>query len=208
MPLRRGLGQFLTGLAAIVVAGCAASPQPGTSLNVRQMLVPAGRFGRHLEFPLRPDYITIHSTQNPGATANQHGRGMQKGAFRGRSRWNRTGYLTWHYTVDDREVVQSLPLNIQGEHADHDGPGNRTSIAIEICEFRDARRQSAAVARAAELTSWLRQRYRIPLDHVVPHYHWPQRHFGNYQKDCPSILLERGRPGRKWQSFLQLVARS
>ena len=122
------------------------------------MLVPAGRYGRRIDFPLRPDYITIHSTQNRGTTALQHAIGMQRGAFRGRSRWNRTGYLTWHFTVDDREVVQSLPLSIQGEHADHDGPGNRTSIAIEICEFRaHPRRQAAAVARAAELTAWLRR---------------------------------------------------
>ncbi len=197
------------GLAAVLfLAGCATPGPPPAALNLRPMLVPEGRYGRHLEFPLRPRYITIHSTQNPGATAAQHGRGMQRGAFRGRSQWNRTGYLTWHFTVDDREVVQSLPTNIQGEHADHEGPGNTTSIGIEICEFRDARRQAVAVARAAKLTAWLRRQYGIPLDHVVPHQHWPQRHFGSYQKNCPVILLNRGQPGRKWNAFLRQVGRS
>lgn len=169
------------------------------------MFVPEGRYGRRKEFGLRAKYITIHSTANRNATARQHGIGMARGAFRGRSRWNRTGYLTWHFTVDDREVIQSLPLNIQGEHADHEGPGNTSSIGVEICEFRDPRRQAAAIERAARLTAWLMREEGIPLDHVVPHFHWPQRHFGGYQKNCPRILLERGRPGPRWAAFLKKV---
>ena len=92
------------------------SPAP-ESVNLRQMLVPAGRYGRHIEFPLTATYITIHSTDNPNATALEHARGMAVGAFRARTKWNRTGYLTWHFTVDDKQAIQSLPLNIQGEHA-------------------------------------------------------------------------------------------
>lgn len=169
------------------------------------MLVPKGRVGRHIEFPLRARYITIHSTDNPGGTALQHARGMAAGNFRGKSQWNRTGYMTWHFTVDDREAIQSLPLNIQGEHADHEGPGNTTSIGIEIAEFRDARRQAAAIDRAARLTAWLLHDRAIALDHVVPHYHWPQKHFQNNMKNCPRILLEHGRPGPRWEAFLQRV---
>ena len=200
---------LLIPLAAALLTGCTSmSSIPPANINVRQMIIPEGTVGRRIEFPLRPTYITIHSTQNRGGTALQHARGMLEGAYRGRSKWNRTGYLTWHFTVDDREAIQSLPLNIQGEHADHDGPGNRTSIAIEICEFREPARQRAAIKRAASLTAWLRKRYRIPLDHVVPHYHWPQHHFHSYQKNCPIILLDNGRPGPKWQSYLILVARS
>lgn len=169
------------------------------------MIVPAGRYGRRREFPLRAQYVTIHSTSNRNANALQHARGMASGSFRGRSRWNRTGYLTWHFTVDDQVAIQSLPLSIQGEHADHDGPGNRTSIAIEICEFRDRRRQAAAIDRAARLTAWLMHEKGIPLDHVVPHYHWPQHHFHHYQKPCPRILMDRGQPGAKWAAFLRKV---
>jgi len=169
------------------------------------MIVPKGRVGRRIEFPLRAQYITIHSTANRGATALQHARGMAAGAFRGRSKWNRTGYLTWHFTVDDKVAIQSLPLNIQGEHADHNGPGNRTSIAIEICEFRNPRQQAAAVERAARLTAWLMREKGIPLSHVVPHYHWPQKNYKNYQKNCPRILMDGGRPGAKWQAFLRKV---
>jgi N-acetylmuramoyl-L-alanine amidase len=175
------------------------------SINLRQMIVPKGKYGRHIEFPLHATYITLHSTDNRNATALQHGRGMAVGAFRGRTKWNRTGYMTWHFTVDDVQAIQSLPLNIQGEHADHDGPGNRTSIGIEICEFRNPARQAAALDRAARLTAWLMHDQNIPLDHVVPHYHWPQVHFHNNQKNCPRILLEHGQPGPRWNAYLQKI---
>lgn len=202
-------------LAVVLLSGCSTSRQTRTTgtaevsapgrLNLSQQIVPAGKYGRRKEFPLRATNITIHSTANRGATASQHARGMARGAFRGRSKWNRTGYLTWHFTVDDVQAIQSLPLNIQGEHADHDGPGNRTSVGIEICEFGSRSRQAAAVDRAARLTAYVMHKTGVPLSRVVPHYHWPQRHFGNNQKNCPRILLEGGRPGPRWEAFLKKV---
>lgn len=207
-------------LGALTLGGCSTSSRVDTqyasaqtlrqsaapgAVNLRPMLVPEGRYGRRIEFPLRATYVTIHSTDNRNATALQHARGMAVGAFRAKTKWNRTGYMTWHFTVDDVQTIQSLPLNIQGEHADHDGPGNKTSVAIEICEFRNPRRQAAAIERAARLTAWLTNELNIPVDHVVPHQHWPQWHFHGYQKNCPRILLEHGRPGPRWDAFLRKV---
>lgn len=179
-------------------------PSPA-SVNLRQVLVPPGKHGRHKEFRLHPKCITIHSTANPGGTARAHASGMASGSFRGRSKWNRTGYMTWHFTVDDREAIQSLPLTIQGEHADHDGPGNTSSIGIEICEFRSPRQQAAAIDRAARLTAHVMHRTGVPLSRVVPHYHWPQHHFKHHQKNCPRILLDGGKPGPRWDAFLRKV---
>ncbi len=190
-------------LAALTSSTFAATPSP--ALNLRQMLVPPHTAGRRIEFPMRAKYITIHSTQNPGATALQHATGMRNGAFRGHSQWNRTGYLTWHFTVDDAQAIQSLPLDIQGEHADHDGPGNKTSIGIEICEFGSRARQAAAIDRAARLTAYVMREKGIALDHIVPHYHWTQVHFNNTKKNCPIILLDGGKPGPRWEAFLRRV---
>ena len=197
---------FPVWLGALALGGFFnSSSQAASALNLQQMIVPPGKYGRHIEFRLRPSYITIHSTDNRGGTALQHARGMARGAFRARTKWNRTGYMTWHFTVDDRVAIQSLPLNIQGEHADHDGPGNTSSVGIEICEFRDPARQAAALDRAARLTAYVMRQTGVRLDHVVPHQHWPQRHFHNNQKNCPRILLEHGRPGPRWDAFLKRV---
>lgn len=206
---------LVVSIVALGLGGCASHRQPSpaasvvraapAAVNLQQLIVPSRRYGRHIEFPLRAQYITIHSTDSPNAGAMLHARGMAAGNFRGRTKWNRTGYMTWHFTVDDRVAVQSLPLNIQGEHADHDGPGNRTSIGIEICEFRNRARQAAAIDRAARLTAWLCDTQGIAVDHVVPHYHWPQVHFHNNMKNCPRIILEHGRPGPRWDAFLRKV---
>ena len=137
-----------------------------------------------------------------------HGRLLRTGQIKAKTKWNKRGYNFWHFTVDDVETVQHLPLDERGEHADHEGPGNSTSIGIEICEFREPARQRAAIERCAKLVAWLRSKYRISLDRVVPHYFWTMVHYNNWHKPCPRILLDGGRPGAKWSAFLALVRRS
>ena len=178
------------------------------SVNLRQDLVPRGTHGRRVVRPMTPRYITIHSTQNwsAGADAWRHSTALKNGKLRapkvaGR---NRIGYLIWHFTVDDKVAVQHLPTNEQGEHADFDGPGNRYSIGIEMCEHRGSNRQ-ATIDRAARLTAWLMHRHGIPLRNVVPHYHWPRRGLSQPHKNCPHFLLDNGRPGPKWRAFLRKV---
>lgn len=202
-------------LAALGSACCAipACSTPGTagapsSTAIRTDFIPDGRYGRQRKYPLRVRYITIHSTGSRGGTAAAHARLLREGRIRAKTRWNRRGYNFWHFTVDDREAVQHLPLTEAGEHADHDGPGNATSIGIEICEFREAWRQRAAIDRAARLTASLRRKYGLPLDHVVPHYFWTMHRFNNWHKPCPRILMDHGKPGAKWEAFLRQVARS
>jgi len=202
------------------VLGCACCALPadleaevdraglGAPAPFRQDLIPDGKFGRQIHERLRPRYITVHSTGSPGGTAAAHARLLREGKIRAKTKWNTRGFNFWHFTVDDKETVQHLPLDETGQHADHDGPGNGTSIGIEICEFHEAARQRAALARAAKLVAWLRKKYRIPLDHVVPHYHWTMHRFNNWHKPCPAILMDQGKPGAKWEAFLKQVAKA
>ncbi|MDA0813973.1 MAG: peptidoglycan recognition family protein, partial [Verrucomicrobia bacterium] len=104
----------------------------------------------------------------------------------------------------DDTCVQHLPTNEQGEHADFDGPGNNYSIGIEMCEHPGNSR-GATIARTAKLTAYLMRQHGIPLKNVVPHYHWPRYGQSPVNKNCPIFLLDNGRPGRKWQAFLQQV---
>ena len=155
---------------------------------------------------MRPRYITIHSTQNYSGDAWDHARALSNGKLRARMRrgGNRIGYLTWHFTVQQDVCVQHLPTNEQGEHADFDGPGNNYSLAIEMCEHRGNSR-AATVERTAKLTAILMHQHGIPLNHVVPHYHWPRRGFSKPHKNCPIFLMDNGRPCRKWNGFLRKV---
>lgn len=211
------------GLVAVFFAlmlGCGnprntSTATPGTSaaqayreLNVHQGFIPKGRYGRWKYRPMNPRYITIHSTQNysPGADAWRHASALNNGKLTARMRpgGNRIGYLTWHFTVQDDTCVQHLPTNEQGEHADFDGPGNNYSIGIEMCEHPGNNR-AATIARTAKLTAYLMRQHGIPLQNVVPHYHWPRYGRTPANKNCPIFLLDNGRPGRKWQAFLRQV---
>ncbi len=175
-------------------------------VNLKADLIPRGRHGRKVVRPMKPRYITIHSTQNRSADAWKHSQALRNGALRSpKTRYgNRIGYLTWHFTVDDRVAIQHLPTSEQGEHADFHGPGNCYSIGIEMCEHRgsDLRR---TIDRTAKLTALLMKRNHIPLRNVVPHYHWPRRGKHPPNKNCPHFLLDHGRPGPKWRAFLSRV---
>jgi N-acetylmuramoyl-L-alanine amidase len=206
---------FLPAMAlAVFLSTCAAPPKGTTSLSgVRPALLPPNVHGRLVARTMQPRYITIHSTENPGGTADQHARYLLNSGKRSKNnpRFGRSGWVTWHFTVDDREAVEHLLPTEQGDHADYGGPGDRLSIGIEICEFRDPRRQAAAIDRAARLTAALANRYHIPTVNVVPHMHWPRWDFP-HGKPCPHILLERTasggwRQGVKWERFIVLVQR-
>ncbi len=180
----------------------------GTSLssmlrqvNLRVDMVRKGSYGRRSARPMRPRYITIHSTQNYTAGAERHSVALKRGALR---TGQRPGYLIWHFTVEDRQAIQHMPTTEQGIHADFDGPGNRTSIGIEMCEHRGNNRASTT-ERTAKLTAVLMKKNGISLRNVVPHYHWPRKGKRPANKNCPHFLLDNGRPGAKWRGFLSRV---
>lgn len=175
-------------------------------IRLKVDMVSKGTHGRRVVRPMTPRYITIHSTQNYSANAEKHSQALKRGALRAPKRrgGNRIGYLIWHFTTDDRQAIQHMPTSEQGEHADFDGPGNRYSIGIEMCEHRGSSR-AATVERTAKLAAILMKRHGIPLRNIVPHYHWPRRGASQPNKNCPHFLLENGRPGARWRSFLGRV---
>ena len=175
---------------------------------VKVDLIPPGRVGRYKYRPMKPRYITIHSTQNYTGNAYNHALALKRGALRATKRrgGNRIGFLTWHFTVQDNLAIQHLPCGEQGEHADFDGPGNNYSIGIEMCEHR-GNDLALTIDRTAKLAAYLSYAYGIPVDRVVPHYHWP-RHSPSIRvphKDCPHFLLDGGKPGPTWRWFLNRV---
>jgi len=198
-----------SGNTPVTVSNSSSSSSGGISsssfyrqINVRQDMVPKGTMGRKVVRPMRPRYITIHSTQNWTADAAKHAQALKNGALRAPKRkgGNRIGFLIWHFTVDQRVAIQHMPTNEQGEHADFNGPGNNYSIGIEMCENRGNSRE-ATLERTAKLAAYLMKQNGIPLSNVVPHYHWPRHGCHPENKNCPWFLLDNGRPGSKWRAF-------
>jgi N-acetylmuramoyl-L-alanine amidase len=175
-------------------------------VRLKQDMIVKGTAGRRTFRRMTPRYITIHSTQNPTGNAYNHALALKRGALRAPKRrgGNRIGYLTWHFTTQADVTIQHLPTNEQGEHADFDGPGNNYSIGIEMCEHR-GNDLARTIDNTAKLTAFLMLEHQIPINHVVPHYHWPRARANPPNKNCPHFLLENGRPGRNWRWFLSRV---
>jgi N-acetylmuramoyl-L-alanine amidase len=176
--------------------------------RVKVDLIQPGKAGRKYYRPMAPRYVTIHATENtsPGADAFRHALALKNGALTSGMRpgGNRIGFLTWHFTVQGSCAVQHLPTREQGEHADFNGPGNNTSIGIEMCENR-GNDMAATVDRTARLAAYLMYAYHMPLQNVVPHYHWPRQGTSPLHKDCPHFLLDQHKPKASWKWFQSLV---
>jgi len=199
-------------------SSCAAPARPSAisgsartgaaEISITQLIIPPGNCGRPLHRRMRPTFITIHSTDNRSRSADalHHALAQNKGI---RARHNRTRFLTWHFTVDDHSIYQTLPTNETGEHADYEGEGNRSSIGIEMCVNR-GNNLASTIDRTAQLTAKLMRQYDIPLDHVVPHMHWRQIRYSDGRdlgfKKCPRILLDSGRLGPRWNAFTAKVS--
>lgn len=129
-------------------------------------------------------FITIHETGNRkrGANAKAHANLQQNGH-----------HTSWHWQVDDQLAIQSYPHTAQCWHAgDGRGPGNLTSIAIEICVHEDGD-YLKALQHAIRLTKKIMKDEQISLSRVVQHHYWSG-------KDCPA-LLRRGSNGMNWSQF-------
>lgn len=126
--------------------------------------------------------ITVHETANTsrGANAAAHANLQSNGNARSAS---------WHYQVDDREVVQSFPDSVRCWHAGT-ATGNNSSIAIEICVNSDGD-YDKALANAAALVRDLRAQYGLGRNAVVQHHNWSG-------KNCPSRLRASG----QWTQFV------
>ncbi|QGJ65926.1 LysM peptidoglycan-binding domain-containing protein [Bacillus velezensis] len=149
-------------------------------VKITKDFIPVGHNNRP-GYAMNPAYITVHNTANTARGANA--------AMHARYEKNPETPTSWHFTVDEKEIYQHLPLNENGWHAGdgNSGTGNRKSIGIEICENSDGDFEKA-VANAQWLIKKLMKEQGISLANVVPHQHWS----GKY---CPRKLLDR------WDSF-------
>ena len=160
-----------------------------TGIAIQVDYIPKGRKNR--PGGGNPDsYITIHETGNlaKGADAAAHASWLKSDDAAAK-------YISYHYTVDDHAIIQHLPDGETAYHAGDGagGPGNATSIGIEICvneggDFERAKTNAAALVRL------LMKEHGISLDRVVQHNHWNG-------KDCPKTI--RATAGA-WDAFLEL----
>ena len=133
-------------------------------------------------------YITIHQTANTskGANAQAHANLQSNGNSRSAS---------WHWTVDDKQAIQSFPHSVKCWHAGN-GTGNNQSIGIELCVNSDANYKKV-IENAAELVKKIMKEENISIMNVKQHNHWSG-------KNCPA-QLRAGKDGISWNGFIDMI---
>lgn len=138
-------------------------------------------------------YVTMHNTGSraPQADAQAHAAYILTDTAANRP-------ASWHFTVDDKVIYQHLPTNENGWHAGDgaNGPGNRRSVGIEMCENRGIDFDKSE-DMAAKLAAKLLKEKDLPISRLKQHYDWSG-------KNCPMVLRSR-RNG--WQDFVNRVIR-
>ena len=146
---------------------------------VRIDLIPKSNKTSRPQYKMTPRLICIHNTGNKakGANAKMHTQYVD----------NTTNYVSWHFTVDDKEIFQELPINESAWHSGDGskGKGNRTAIAIEICENEGIDWEKAKL-NAVKLIHFL-MKYVKTLNNAPIKTH---KYFSG--KYCPHRILDEG----------------
>lgn len=153
-------------------------------MKVIQQLVPESNWALKCPYSMIPEFVVVHNTANDASARNEISYMIQN-----------TDSTSFHYAVDDNEIVQGVLENRTAWHAgDGMGIGNRKGIGIEICYSKSGgERFAKAENLTADLIADLLRRYGWGIEKVTKH----QDYSGKY---CPHRTLDLG-----WERFLNKV---
>ena len=154
-------------------------------MNIVKNLVSQSKYSVKCPYSMTPEFIVVHNTANDASAANEV-----------KYMISNNNQVSFHFAVDDKEVVQGLPLDRNawacGDGAN--GKGNRKGIQIEICYSKNGGvRFENAEKNAAKFIAQLLKEHGWGVDKVKKH-----QDFSN--KYCPHRTLDKG-----WASFVNMV---
>ena len=152
--------------------------------TIKQNLVASENYSVKCPHSMTAEFIVVHNTANDATAENEV-------AYMIRNK----NQVSFHYAVDDQEVVQGVPINRNTWHAgDGNGEGNRKGISIEICYSKSGgTRFDQAEKNAAHFIATLLRERGWGIEKVKKH-----QDFRN--KYCPHRTLDKG-----WNGFLQMI---
>ncbi len=154
-------------------------------MNTMQNFVSPSKYNIKCPYPMTPEFIVVHNTANDASARNEVAYMISN-----------NNQVSFHYAVDDKEIVQGVPENRNAWHAGDgaSGPGNRKGIGIEICYSKSGgQRFIEAEKLAAKFIAYKLKEKDWGIDRVKKH----QDFSGKY---CPHRTLDMG-----WQRFLDMV---
>ena len=152
--------------------------------TIKQNLVASENYGIKCPYLMTAEFIVVHNTANDATAQNEVAYMI-----------GNKNQVSFHYAVDDQEVVQGIPINRNAWHAgDGNGEGNRKGISIEICYSKSGgTRFDQAEKNAAHFIATLLRERGWGIEKVKKH-----QDFRN--KYCPHRTLDKG-----WNGFIQMI---
>ena len=154
-------------------------------MKIVQNLVPASKYSIKCPYSMVAEFIVVHNTANDASAANEVSYMI-----------GNNNQVSFHYAIDDKEIVQGIPENRNAWHAGDgaSGKGNRKGLSIEICYSKSGgKRFEEAEKLAAKFIAHKLKEKGWGIDRVKKH----QDFSGKY---CPHRTLDMG-----WQRFLGMV---
>ena len=151
----------------------------------KKNLVSSSKYSIKCPYSMKPEFVVVHNTANDASAENEV-----------KYMISNNNQVSFHFAVDDKEVIQGLPLDHNawacGDGAN--GKGNRKGIQVEICYSKSGgARFDAAEKNAAKFIAQLLKERGWGVDKVKKH-----QDFSN--KYCPHRTLDIG-----WASFVNMV---
>ena len=152
--------------------------------TIKQNLVASENYSIKCPYSMTAEFIVVHNTANDATAENEVAYMI-----------GNKNQVSFHYAVDDQEVVQGIPITRNTWHAgDGNGEGNRKGISIEICYSKSGGiRFDQAEKNAAHFIATLLRERGWGIEKVKKH-----QDFRN--KYCPHRTLDKG-----WNGFLQMI---
>lgn len=154
-------------------------------MEIIKNMVSPEKYNVKCPYSMTPTRIVVHNTANDAPARNEISYMISNNQE-----------VSFHYAVDDKEVVQGIPENRNAWHSgdgEH-GKGNREGIAIEICYSKSGGdRFTQAEKNAVDLIADILKRYGWGVDRVTKH----QDYNGKY---CPHRTLDAG-----WDRFIKMI---
>lgn len=154
-------------------------------VNIRQNLVSASKYNIKCPYEMNAEFIVVHNTANDASANNEIAYMISN-----------NNKVSYHYAVDDVEIVQGILENRNAWHAGDggSGKGNRKGLAIEICYSKSGGEKfDKAEENAAEFIASKLKEKGWGIDKVKKH-----QDFAN--KYCPHRTLDYG-----WERFLNKI---
>ena len=153
--------------------------------TIKQNLVASENYSVKCPHSMTAEFIVVHNTANDATAENEVAYMI-----------GNKNQVSFHYAVDDQEVVQGLPIDRNawacGDGAN--GKGNRKGIQVEICYSKSGgTRFDQAEKNAAHFIATLLRERGWGIEKVKKH-----QDFSN--KYCPHRTLDKG-----WNGFIQMI---